>query len=376
MKKSLPFLDLKSQQKKIRKKIEKSIKSVLDHGQYIMGPEIKVLEKLLASYTSSKFCISCSSGTDALLMILLSYDIGKGDAIFLPSFTWTATPEVVVLLGATPIFVDVDEYSYNVSCESLQEGIKNAKKLDLRPRAIISVDLYGQPADYCKLNEIAKYNKLFLIADAAQSFGASLGKKKVGTLADATATSFFPAKPLGCYGDGGAIFTNNKELALKLESIRVHGRGKRKDDSERVGLNARLDTIQAAILIEKLKIFPEELKNREKSAGIYTEHLKELVQTPTLINEAKSSWAQYTIRLPKRVNREELIVGLKDRNIPSAVYYSKPLHLQSFYKKFPRNKNMSISENLSRSVLSLPINLYGKKSLYRKVEKVISSFVK
>ena len=353
----IPFLDLKSQQNKIITQINKSIKRVLDHGKYIMGPEVFELEEKLASYSNVKNVITCSSGTDALMMVLMAKQIGPGDAIFLPSFTYTATPEVVAILGATPIFVDVLFDTYNIDAKSLLKSIGIAKEHGLKPKAIIAVDLFGQPSDYNALEKIADENKLWILADAAQSYGAEFFKKKVGKLAHATATSFFPAKPLGCYGDGGAIFTDNDELADTLRSIRVHGKGEHKYDNVRIGLNARLDTIQAAILLEKIKIFDNELKVRQNVADYYNKMLKNIVQVPFVIKNAKSAWAQYTIQLPDKSFRETLMSELKKVGIPSMIYYQKPLHLQTAYKQFPKSNSLTVSEEISEKVLSLPINL-------------------
>lgn len=353
--KQVPFIDLKAQQDRIRPQIDEAVKRVLDHGIYIMGPEVFELEKQLANYCGAKHVITCSSGTDALLMVLMAKGIGPGDAVFIPSFTFPATPEVVALLGATPIFVDISPNTYNIDPKSVEQGVKVARKQGLKPKAIIAVDLFGQPADYPALKKIAHEHDLWILADAAQSFGATLHGKKVGTLALATATSFFPAKPLGCYGDGGAIFTDSDELAEILKSIRVHGKGQHKYDNVRIGLNARLDTIQAAILLEKLKIFNDELQQRQKITEHYNEALKEVFQVPYIIEEATSAWAQYTIKLTQDMERSKLVNRLKENGIPAVVYYEKPLHLQAAYKKFPKVERLSVSEESSQKVLSLPI---------------------
>lgn len=352
----IPFIDLKSQQNRIRPQIDQAIKRVLDHGKYIMGPEVFELEERLAVYCNVKHVVSCSSGTDALLMVLMAKGIGPGDTVFIPSFTFTATPEVVALLGATPFFVDVLPDTYNIDPESLQEGIALAKAQGLNPKAIIAVDLFGQPADYPKLEVIAKDHNLWILADAAQSFGATLHGKKVGSLAYATATSFFPAKPLGCYGDGGAVFTDDDELAEALRSIRIHGKGKHKYDNVRVGLNARLDTLQAAILLEKLKIFDDELQERQKIASNYNKMLKGIVDVPILIDDTTSAWAQYTIRLPQELDRPSIISALEQAGISTMIYYAKPLHFQEAYKSCPLANKLKVAENLSKVVLSLPIN--------------------
>ncbi len=356
--KQIPFIDLKEQQERIRPQIDLAINKVLDHGQYIMGPEIFELEEKLANYCDAKHVISCSSGTDAILMVLMAKGIGPGDAVFIPSFTFPATPEVVALLGATPVLVDVIEKTYNIDPESVRKGIEIANKQSLTPKVIISVDLFGQPVDYSALEEVASEYNLWILADAAQSFGASLNNKKVGKLAYATTTSFFPAKPLGCYGDGGAVFTDDDELAHILRSIRVHGKGQHKYDNVRIGLNARLDTLQAAILLEKLKVFDEELEGRQRITTYYNEILSEFVQVPYLISDAKSAWAQYTVRLPQGSNRVEIMRSLKEIGIPTMIYYEKPLHLQIAYKNFPAvmQDEMMVSESLANHVLSLPMS--------------------
>ncbi len=372
----IPFLDLKSQQIKIKSQIDLAIKRVLDHGKYIMGPEVFELEKKLAALSNVRNVISCSSGTDALMMVLMAKKVGPGDAIFLPSFTYTATPEVVAILGATPVFVDVISETYNIDPKSLSKSIKIAKEKGLNPKAIISVDLFGQPSDYNSLEKIAYENKLWILADAAQSYGAELLKKKVGNLAYATATSFFPAKPLGCYGDGGAIFTNDNELAEVLRSIRLHGKGDHKYDNIRIGLNARLDTIQASILLEKIKIFNDEQKERQKVADYYNKMLQGIVQVPSIIFGAKSAWAQYTIQLPDNVSRQKLIDELKKVGIPTMIYYQKPLHLQAAYKKFPKFTSLKVSEEISGRVLSLPMNLKYSPYIIEKFRNILEGLKK
>ncbi|USO01287.1 MAG: DegT/DnrJ/EryC1/StrS family aminotransferase [Alphaproteobacteria bacterium] len=368
MSKQIPFIDLQAQQDRIRPQIDAAIKRVLDHGNYIMGPEVFELEEQLAHYCGARHAITCSSGTDALLMVLMAKGVGPGDAVFIPSFTFTATPEVVALLGATPIFVDVLPNTYNIDPKSVEQGVEAAKKQGLKPKAIIAVDLFGQPADYSALEKVAHEHDLWVLADAAQSFGATLQGKKVGTLALATATSFFPAKPLGCYGDGGAVFTDDDELAEILKSIRVHGKGKHKYDNVRIGLNARIDTIQAAILLEKLKIFDDELKERQQIAKHYNEALKDVVQTPHIIEGATSAWAQYTVKLKQDIDRSKIMHDLKEKGIPTMVYYEKPLHLQEAYKGFPKAGELTVSEECSRKVLSLPISNICKIQIVQKIK--------
>ena len=355
---STSFIDLKAQQKEIRIDLDKAIAKVLDHGQYIMGPEVKELEDKLSKLCSSRYTLTCANGTDALTIAMMTLDIGPGDAIFVPSFTYVATAETAAQLGATPFFVDVDESTFNMDSESLKQAIYDSKIMGLKPKIVIPVDLFGQAADFDRIDSIAKNENLSIIIDAAQSFGGSYNGKKVGSYGDITTTSFFPAKPLGCYGDGGAIFTQNEELATKIDSIRLHGRGQQKYENIRVGVNSRLDTIQAAILIEKLKIFPQEIKRRNHLAGLYTENLKEIVKTPLIISKAKSAWAQYTL---SSNNRDSLRAILQKNNIPTVVYYPLALSEQTGFSKYPKvSSGLNNSENLPKKVFSLPMHPYLK----------------
>ncbi|MBI1954488.1 MAG: DegT/DnrJ/EryC1/StrS aminotransferase family protein [Proteobacteria bacterium] len=356
----IPFIDLKSQLERIRPEIDLAIKRVLDHGMFIMGPEVYELEKQLAAFCGVKHAITCANGTDALGLGLMAKNVGLGDAVFVPSFTFAATAEVVAWMGATPVFIDSLEDTYNIDPKNLEQGIQRAKKIGLRPVGIIPVDLFGQPADYDAIQEIADNYNLWVIADGAQSFGASYKGRKVGNIGDIATTSFFPAKPLGCYGDGGAIFTNDDELASIIKSLRVHGQGSDKYDNVRIGMNGRLDTIQAAILIEKLKIFPDELITRQKTVDSYNEALKDIVSIPRLIEGATSAWAQYTVCLPEHINRSNLTASLKEVGIPTMVYYVKPLHLQTAYNHYPTatGSALPVCESLSERVLSLPMSGY------------------
>lgn len=358
--KSIPFIDLKAQQERIRSQVEVAIRRVLDHGGYIMGPEVKALEKDLADFCGAKHVISCSNGTDALGLGLRALGVKPGDAIFVPSFTFAATAEVVTWMGATPLFIDSLEETYNMDPKSLEEGIQKARQEGLTPVGIIPVDLFGQPADYGALEEIAKAHQLWIMADGAQSFGGSYKGRPVGTLGQMTTTSFFPAKPLGCYGDGGAIFTNDDSLAEILRSLRVHGQGVDKYDNVRIGMNGRLDTIQAAILIEKLKIFRSELEARQDTAEAYDDGLRNLVHVPVTLDLVRSAWAQYTVRLPKKINREKLMDQMKEAGIPTMIYYGKPLHLQKAYEHYPTATGgpLPVCEALSQEVLSLPMSGY------------------
>ena len=321
-----------------------------------MVPKSRSWKQSSAAYTGAKHVISCASGTDALLMVLLAKDVGPGDAVICPSFTFCATGEVVALRGATPIFVDVDEETFNIDVASLKKGIALARKLGLKPKAIIPVDLFGQPANHDAIGEVANAEGLFVLDDAAQSFGASYRGRKLGTFGLATATSFFPAKPLGCFGDGGAIFTDDAEFAAILRSIRVHGQGSDKYDNVRVGMTARLDTIQAAVLIEKLKIFEEEIAARNVVASRYSEALRDVVRVPCIASENTSVWAQYTICLPADVSRSAFAASLQSDGIPTMIYYTRPMHRQKAYSQYPVvDGGLPVSERLSDS---------GDKSAY------------
>ncbi|PPE03134.1 DegT/DnrJ/EryC1/StrS family aminotransferase [Holospora curviuscula] len=356
----MQFIDLKSQLELIRPQIDAAIKRVLDHGNFIMGPEVHALEKQLAEFCGVKHAISCANGTDALGLGLMAKNVGPGDAIFVPSFTFAATAEVVSWVGGTPVFIDSLEDTYNMDPKSLEQGIKQAQKLGLKHAGIIPVDLFGQPADYDAIQAIADEYNLWIMADGAQSFGASYKDRKVGNIGNIATTSFFPAKPLGCYGDGGAIFTNDDELSAIIKSLRVHGQGSDKYDNVRIGMNGRLDTIQAAILIEKLKIFPNELIARQKAADAYNAALKDIVKVPHVIDGATSAWAQYTLLLPEHMDRSKLIASLKEAGVPTMIYYVKPLHLQTAYKHYPTatGGSLPVCEGLSEQVLSLPMSGY------------------
>lgn len=355
----MEFIDLHAQYLQLKDEINANIQKVLDHGKYIMGPEVFELEDQLADYVGVQHCITCANGTDALQMVLMAWNIKAGDAVFVPSFTFMSTAEVVSLQGATPVFTDIDIKTFNMSVESLEKQIKKVlAEGKLTPKAIIPVDLFGQPADYDKIMNIAKKYNLLVLEDAAQGFGGSIEGMKACSFGDAATTSFFPAKPLGCYGDGGAIFTDSDELANLLKSIRIHGKGTEKYDNVRIGLNSRLDTIQAAILLPKLKAFKEyELQKRNEFACRYTESLKGKYTTPFVPNNIKSSWAQYTLLLNNEEERNALQSKLKEHNIPSMIYYPKPLHLQTCYKDFEHSEGYLVNaEKASKCVLSLPMS--------------------
>jgi len=357
---TINFIDLKAQQQAIYPQIQERIQQVLAHGQYVMGPEIKELENRLASYVGVKHTISCSSGTDALLMPLMAYEVGPGDAIFTTPFTFIATAEVIQLLGATPVFVDIDPKTFNIRPEALAETIanlsRNPKTAHLKPKGIIPVDLFGQPADYDSINAVAQEHGLFVLEDAAQSFGATYKGKRAGALAEVGATSFFPAKPLGCYGDGGAIFTDNDELAAIMRSIRVHGQGTHKYDNVRIGLNGRLDTLQAAILLAKMDIFDQEVASRQEVVRRYREALKEVVDVPYLAPECTSVWAQYSVLSDNRTGLQQ---KLKERGVPTAIYYPLPLHLQGAFAYLEHQAgDFPVSEKASERIFSLPMHPY------------------
>jgi UDP-2-acetamido-2-deoxy-ribo-hexuluronate aminotransferase len=355
----VPFVDITAQRRRLGKSIDEAVARVLDHCQFINGPEVTELEAALAKFSGAKHVVSCASGTDALLMVLMAKQIGPGDAVLCPSFTFCATGEVVVLTGATPVFVDVDEATFNIDTGSLKRGIATAKQRGLKPRAVIPVDLFGQSADHDAINAIAEAEGLFVLNDAAQSFGASYKGRRLGTFGLATTTSFFPAKPLGCYGDGGAIFTDDDALAETLRSIRVHGQGSDKYDNVRIGLTARLDTMQAAILIEKLKIFEDEIAARNAVAERYARGLGNVVTVPRLASGCSSIWACYTIRLPKGTDRDRFAADLKAQGIPTAIYYTKSMHQQTAYRDFPvADGGLPVCESLSADVISLPIHAY------------------
>ena len=353
----MKFLDLETQQSRIRKSLEKRLGTVLDHGAYIMGPEVHELEEKLADYCGVKHVISCSSGTDALLIPLMAWGIGPGDAVFTTPFTYVATAEVISLLGATPVFVDVYESTFNIDCEKLESAIKNTiKDGQLTPKAIIPVDLFGVPARYRLIDDIAKKYNLKVIEDAAQSFGGSIGSKKVGTFGDITATSFYPAKPLGCYGDGGAMFTNDDSLADQCKAIRIHGTSSDKYNSEVIGLNGRLDSMQAAVLLEKLIIFDEELEMRNNVNDYYRKFLNNAQHIP---DNYHSAHALFSITLDSHKKREELVNKLKQNSIPNVIYYKYPIHLMKGFDYLKYKKgDLPVSENLSQTIVSLPMHPY------------------
>lgn len=357
----MQFIDLKAQYEVLRDEINFNIQSVLDSGQYMMGDFVQQLETELAAYVGTKYCITCANGTDALTLALMVWGIKKGDAVFLPSFTFYATAEVVSFLGATPIFVDSDPKTFNIDVMKLEKTIQKVKQeKKLKPRVIIPVDLFGLPADYIEIERIAKEYDLYILEDAAQGFGGSYHQRMAGSFGDISTTSFFPAKPLGCYGDGGAIFTDNDTYYDRLASLRVHGKGSFKYDNVNIGMNSRLDTIQAGILLPKLHAFKSyELQKRNDVANMYSNALKDIVNVPFVPEGMMSSWAQYTIKLNSAEERNDLQNRLKLENIPTMIYYPTPLHKQTVYMDYRFNiSELSESESLSNCVLSLPMHPY------------------
>jgi UDP-2-acetamido-2-deoxy-ribo-hexuluronate aminotransferase len=370
----MDFIDLAAQQKRIRDRIDTNIQSVLGHGKYIMGPEIKALEEKLAGFVSVRHAIACSSGTDALLLALMAYGIGPGDAVLTSPFTFIATAEVIALLGATPVFADIDPVTFNLDPKHLEKAIRALKNgsegyplprkkgSSLTPKAVMPVDLFGLPADYDSINSVSKQHGLLVIEDAAQSFGARYKGKRAGSLGDIGCTSFFPAKPLGCYGDGGMCFTNDKNLDEVMRSLSVHGQGSHKYENVRIGINGRLDTFQAAILLAKFEIFSEEISMRDEVAGNYSRLLsngKANVVVPRVPSGYGSVWAQYSILAKDENHRSELQARLKEAGVPTAIYYPKPLHLQTAFQSLGyKAGDFPVSEDAASRIFSIPMHPY------------------
>ncbi len=368
---SIPFIDLQAQRQRLGKRIDDAILKVVNHGAYILGPEVQELETKLAEFCGARHCISCANGTDALALVLMAWGIKPGDAVYVPAFTFVATAEVVAWLGATPVFVDVLGDSFNMDPESLEVAIEAAADMKLTPKAVIPVDLFGQPADYRRLLPVAERHGLRVLSDTAQGFGATLDGRHTGTFGDATATSFFPAKPLACYGEGGAIFTDDNALAEDLHSLRVHGQGRDKYDNVRIGMNGRLDTIQAAVLIEKLEIFPDEIVARQRAADYYSSKLDARHQPPVLMDGATSVWAQYTIQLDGRDGVQE---ACRSGGVPTAIYYPIPLARQTGYRHYPTVPGGTpVSEALAHRVLSLPMHPYLDEETQDRILALVAS---
>ena len=354
----IPFIDVAAQRRRLAPAIDAAIARVLGHCQFILGPEVRTFEAELAKFCGAKHAVSCASGTDALQLVLMAKGIGPGDAVICPTFTFCATAEVVALVGATPVFVDVDAATFNIDAKGIAGAVAVAKRAGLTPKAVIPVDLFGLAADQAAVAAAAEAENLFILDDAAQGFGATVNNRRLGSFGHATATSFFPAKPLGCYGDGGAVLTDDAELAHTIESLRVHGYGSDRYDNVRIGLTSRLDTIQAAVLIEKLKIFPEEIAARDVVARRYAEGLGDVVIVPQVPAGSTSVWAQYTIRVGGG-GREKFAAALKAEGIPTAIYYPIPLHRQQAYKHFPVGEGgVAVSDRLAAEVISLPMHAY------------------
>jgi dTDP-4-amino-4,6-dideoxygalactose transaminase len=354
----IPLIDVGAQRRRLGTKIDDAVKRVMDHCQFINGPEVFALEQDLAAFCGARHAIGVASGTDALVLVLMAKGIGRGDAVICPSFTYAATPESVALVGATPVFAEVDEVTFNLDPAGIERAVAAAKAAGLVPKALMTVDLFGLPADYDAIMPVAERLGLYVIDDAAQAFGADTKGRKIGTLAPVTTTSFFPAKPLGCYGDGGAIFTDDDALADIIRSLRNHGQGTDRYDNVRVGMTGRLDTIQAAVLIEKLKIFPDEIAARERIAKRYNAKLADAVTVPHIANAHSCVWAQYTIRVPA-ARRDALAASLRAQGIPTAMYYPTPSHRQTAYRHYPvAEGGLAVTDKLAGEVISLPMHAY------------------
>jgi dTDP-4-amino-4,6-dideoxygalactose transaminase len=373
MHKPMAFIDLARQRSRLGDGIDRAMQRVLAHGKFIMGPEVGQLEDALSVFSGAKHTLTCANGTDALGLVLMALGVKPGDAVFCPSFTFVATAEPVVWFGATPVFVDVEEDSFNMDPASLEAAIRTAQVQGLKPAGVVSVDLFGQPAEYDRIAPICSRHRLWLLSDAAQSFGASYQGRNVGTIGIATATSFYPAKPLGCYGDGGAVFTDDDDLAAVVRCLRVHGQGTDKYDNVRVGLNGRMDTLQAAILIEKLRIFPAEIERRNRVASRYSAELASVAHVPQLRAGATSVWAQYTIRVPAP-RRNALAEGLRARGIPTAIHYARPVHRQPAYRTYPVAGNgLPVSERIADEVISLPMHPYLEETEQDRVIEAVKA---
>jgi dTDP-4-amino-4,6-dideoxygalactose transaminase len=355
---SIPFIDVAAQRRRLGRRIDDAIARVTEHCQFINGPEVGELERALAEFCGARHAIGVASGTDALVLVLMAKGIGRGDAVICPSFTYAASPEAVALTGATPVFCEVNEKTFNIDPLGIERAVAAAKCAGLAPKTLMTVDLFGLPADYEAILPVAERLGLYVIDDAAQSFGAAAKGRNIGTLAPVTTTSFFPAKPLGCYGDGGAVFTDEDELAEVIRSLRNHGQGADRYDNVRVGMTGRLDTIQAAVLIEKLKVFPEEIVARERIARRYNAALADVVTVPHLSNESTCVWAQYTIRVSDG-RRDRLAEKLRAQGIPTAQYYPVPAHWQGAYRDFPvAEGGLAVTEKLAGEAISLPMHAY------------------
>lgn len=373
----MQFRDLKTQYSRLKEQIDKEIANVISNTSFISGSQVSQLEQKLAEYTGRKHCITCGNGTDALTLALMAWGIGKGDAVFVPDFTFFASGEAPAYAGAVPVFVDIDPKTYNMSPQSLQNAIEQTiRDGRLTPKAVIAVDLFGQPADYDKIEPIAKEYSLLLLEDAAQGFGGDIRGRKACSFGDISATSFFPAKPLGCYGDGGAVFTNNDEWAELIRSYRIHGKGADKYDNIRIGMNSRLDTIQAAVLLVKLKAFQEyELTDINHAARKYTDRLQDFVQVPYIKEGFYSSWAQYSILLADKEQRDGLKKHLQKNDIPAMIYYPKPMHSQKAFQGLEcQVTDLSVAEEVCSRIISLPIHPYLKEEELEEVVRAVRDY--
>jgi UDP-2-acetamido-2-deoxy-ribo-hexuluronate aminotransferase len=367
----MQFIDLKTQQDRIRTEIDDAIQRVLDHGRYIMGPEIAELEEKLAAFSGSKHCISCGNGTDALLLGLMAFGVGAGDAVITTPFTFFATAEMIALTGATPVFVDIDPDTYNIDPAEIEKAILRIRdEGQLNLRGIITVDLFGLPSDYAAIMPLAEKHGLFVLQDAAQAFGAEYEGRKCPSHGHIGTTSFFPAKPLGCYGDGGAVFTDDDELAETMRSLRIHGKGSDKYNNIRIGMNARMDTMQAAILLEKFKLYPEEIELRQQVADGYHAALAERYKLQAVPDGSRSVWAQYCLESD---NREAAMARLKEAGIPSMIYYVKPLHLLDAFKQLGGAEgDFPVAESVSQKIFALPMHPYLHTEEIDRITSVLS----
>ncbi len=355
---AIEFIDLKAQRRRLGERLDAAVRGAIDEARFILGPQVATLERELASFCGARHAIACANGTDAIALCLMTLGLKPGDAVLVPSFTFASTAEVVAWLGASPVFVDVEDATYAIDPDGLSGGLAAARGAGLRPRALIAVDLFGQPADYAPIETFCETNGLALICDAAQSLGAAYRGRRVGSLGTFTTTSFFPSKPLGCYGDGGAIFTDDDGYASHLRSLHVHGRGADKYDNVRIGMNSRLDTLQAAILLEKLAIFSDEIESRQSVADRYVAGLADLVSVPVVRDNSRSVWAQFTIRVPAE-RRAAFRADLETRGIPTAIYYPVPLHRQTAYGHYPAAGNgLPVSDRIAGEVVALPMHPY------------------
>ena len=375
----MQFRDLKTQYAVLKDEMDKAILDVVASSAYVMGPKIKEMEQAFAEYVGVKHCIACNSGTDALLLALMAWNVKPGDAVFVPSFTFFASAEVIANIGATPVFVDVDENTFNIDVADLERKIEQTVKAGkLTPKVIVAVDLFGLPADFKAVRKIADKYQLFVLEDGAQGFGGRIEGQEACTFGDIATTSFFPAKPVGCYGDGGAVFTNNTEWAELIDSYHVHGKGSDRYDNVRIGMNSRLDSIQAAVLLVKLKAFKDyELVDVNKVAARYTEKLKDVVKTPIVPEGYYSSWAQYTLQLESEEQRAGLQVALKAKDIPTAIYYPIPMHQQTAFRYLnPDDNRCPVSERIAKTVLSLPIHPYLSENDQDMICEIVRDFLK